>query len=158
MPVVVGSVADVGLDYLGFAGKVSRGEALAFPGRVDAEMPAGAPGWITVFHPDADLSALDAECLMGVKDRLKPVVARMQAERPFRMVMVADAAGPADVVARWRQLTVQDPNYPSQPEAAASIEDACSRHGLTPEQTALVIAEIERDLSHAQALNRTQRD
>jgi hypothetical protein len=158
MPVVVGSVAGVGLDYLGFAGKVSRGEALAFPERVDAEMPDGASRWITVFQPGADVSVLDADCMRDIKARLKPIVARTMAVRPFRMIMVADSIRSAEVVARWRQMTVPDASYASKPEAAASIEAACRLHGLTPEAIAEVISEIERDLTHAEVLNRAERD
>src|SRR6185312_1720 len=106
MPVFVGSVADVGLDYLAFAGKVSRREALAFPARVEAEHRDGAPRWLTVFHREADLSELDIDCMLGIKAGLKPIVARVQSETRFRMILVADSPGAERVVARWREMTV----------------------------------------------------
>ena len=75
MPVVVGTVAEIGLDYLGFAGRVGRRGALTFPERVRPESLEVGVRWITVFEPAADFSNLDDECLQGIKARLRPVVA-----------------------------------------------------------------------------------
>ena len=139
-------MADVGLDYLAFAGKVSRNEALTFPERARSETPTGASRWITVFHRDADLSVLDIDCMLEIKARLKPLVARAQVERPFRMIMVADRPDNDAVIARWREMTVPDPSYASKPEVVRSLEEACRRHGLTPKQTRMAVDEIERDI------------
>ena len=157
MPVILGTVAGVGLDYLGFAGKVSRREALSFAGSQRAAGVA-ATRWITVFHRGADLSELDAECLQAMKARMRQRIARAQAEQPFRMILVADSPDSQPVVARWRGMTHPDPNYASKPESARSIEEACRMHGLTPQQTAVAMAEIESDLSNALDLSPGQID
>jgi hypothetical protein len=149
MPVVMGTVAAAGLDYLGFTGKVSAHEALTFPERVRADDPEVGVRWITVFDPTADLSDLDPGCLLGVKARLRPVVARLQSKGPFRMILVANGAEAGAVVERWRTMTVADRTYASYPEAAGSITEACLRHGLTPEQIQAAETEIERDLRDA---------
>lgn len=149
MPVVMGTVAGAGLDYLGFAGKISRREALAFPGRVQPDSPEVGVRWITVFDPAADLSDLDAGCLLGINLRLRPVVARLQAKGPFRMILVASSADNGRLIERWRAMTAVDPAYLSHPEAAGSIREACRRHGLAEGQIEAAEAEIERDFRHA---------
>ncbi len=158
MPVFVGSVADIGLDYLAFAGKVSRNEALSFPDRVHAAASAGAARWITVFHRDADLSALDIDCMLQIKAQLKPRVAMRLAERPFRMIMVADGPDNDAVVARWREMTVPDPSYASKPEAVRSLQEACRRHGLTPDETQIAVSEIESDIRSVLLRSRADHD
>jgi hypothetical protein len=149
MPVVMGTVAAAGLDYLGFAGKVSVREALDFPGRVRAEDPEVGVRWITVFDPTADLSQLDPVCMMGVKARLRPVVASLRAKGPFRMILVAGAADRTRLIRSWQAMTVADPTYASDPESAGSIREACLRHGLTVGQIEAAEAEIARDLRDA---------
>ncbi len=149
MPVLVGAAGDVGLDYLAFAGKVSRREALAFPERIDPDWPEIGTRWITVFHPAADMSDLDAECLLAIKARLRPVVGKLAAKGSFRMILVSNSTYNDHLMQCWRAMTVGDPTYPSNPEAAASIREACVRHGLTMEQAGSVEAEIERDLRDA---------
>ena len=141
-------MADLGLDYLGFAGKVTRQEALNFAGS-RRPAPVGATRWITVFHPGADLSELDFDCMFEMKARMKPRIARAQADRPFRMILVAGSADSGPIVARWRELTNLDPTYASKPEVARSIEEACEMHGFDGEQSALAVAEIEHDLEEA---------
>ena len=149
MPVVMGSVAGAGLDYLGFTGRVSAREALTFPERVRAEDPKVQVRWITVFDPTADLSQLDADCLLGVKARLRPVVATLQTKGPFRMILVTGSTGAGRLIERWQTMTVADPTYASDPEAAGSIREACMRHGLTARQVQAAETEIERDLRDA---------
>src|SRR5215469_10076327 len=117
MPVVMGTVAGAGLDYLGFAGKVSPREILSFPDRVRPGSPEVGGCWITVFEEGADLSELDPACLEGLKARLRAVVARLQAEGPFRMILVASATD-VRLVERWQAITATDPTYASSPEAA----------------------------------------
>ena len=152
VPVVLGTVADLGLDYLGFAGKVTRQEALNFAGS-GRPAPVGATRWITVFHPGADLSALDMDCMLEMKARMKPRIARAQAEQPFQMILVAGSANSEPIVARWRELTSPDPTYASNPEVARSIDEACEMHGFNREQRAVAVAEIERDLRDALSLS-----
>jgi hypothetical protein len=149
MPVVMGTVAGAGLDYLGFTGKVSAREALAFPGRARTEDPEVGLRWITVFDPTADLSDLDPECMLEIKARLRPVVARLQIKGPFRMILVANSADRRRFIESWQAMTVADPTYASDPESAVSIREACLRHGLTAEQIQAAEAEIERDFRDA---------
>jgi hypothetical protein len=144
----MGTVAGADLDYLGFAGKVSPREVLSFPDRVRPGSPEVGRRWITVFEPGADLSDLDPVCLEGVKARLRAVVARLQAEGPFKMILVASDTD-VRLVERWQAITAADPTYASKPEAALSIRDACLRHGLTEEQIEAAEAEIARDLRDA---------
>jgi len=149
MPVLVGAVANVGLDYLAFTGRVSRREALAFPERVEPDRRDVGTRWITIFHPAADMSDLDPECLLAIKARLRPVVARLGARGSFRMILVSDSPDNDRLMQSWRAMTVSDPTYASKPEAAVSIREACVRHGLTLEQAAAAEGEIERDLRDA---------
>ena len=149
MPVLVGAAGDVGLDYLAFTGKVSQREALAFPERIDPEWPEVGTRWITVFDPAADMSDLDADCLMAIKARLRPVVAKLAAKGSFRMILVSNSLYNDQLMQCWRAMTVSDPTYASNPEAASSIREACLRHGLMMEQAQSVETEIERDLRDA---------
>jgi hypothetical protein len=153
MPVVIGTVAAAGLDYLGFAGKVSPSEALTFPERVQPENPDVGVRWITVFGPGADLSDLDADCLLALKARLRSVVARLQSGGPYRMILVASPADNGRLIERWQAMTAPDPTYESSPEAVHSIREACARHGLTAAQIQAAEAEIEHDLRDALTLS-----
>jgi hypothetical protein len=152
MPVVMGTIAGAGLDYLGFAGKVSLSEALTFPERAQPESPDVGVRWITVFDAGADLSDLDADCMRGIKARLQPVVDTIRTKGPFRMIMVASSTDSDRFIERWRAMTAPDPTYASNPEAADSIREACLRHGLTEDQIRSAEAEIERDLRDALTL------
>jgi hypothetical protein len=145
----MGTVAGAGLDYLGFTGKVSAREALAFPERARTDDPEVGVRWITVFHPTADLSDLDPDCMLGIKARLRPILARLQAKGLFRMILVASSADSRRFIDIWQAMTVADPNYASDPESAVSIREACLRHGLTAEQVEAAEAEIERDFRDA---------
>jgi hypothetical protein len=152
MPVVMGTVASAGLDYLGFTGKVSSREALTFPERAQPESPDVGVRWITVFDTGADLSELDSDCMQGIKARLQPVVDRIQTKGPFRMIMVASSMDSDRFIQRWRSMTASDPTYASNPEAAESIREACLRHGLTEDQVQAVEAEIGCDFRDALTL------
>jgi hypothetical protein len=145
----MGTVAGVGLDYLGFIGKVSAREALGFPDRAHPESPEVGTRWITVFDPTADLSELDPVCMMGVRARLRPVVAKIQTKGAFRMILVASSTDSGQFIEQWQAMTGPDPTYASNPEVAVSIREACLRHGLTDEQIAATEAEIARDFRDA---------
>jgi hypothetical protein len=158
MPIVMGTVAGAGLDYLGFAGRVSPREALTFPERLQPDSPEVGVRWITVFDPGADLSDLDADCLLDIKARLRSGVSQLQGKGNFRMILVAGPADNAQLIERWRAMTAPDPTYESNPEAAISIREACLRHGMTEAQCQAAETEIERDLRDALTLSSVPAD
>jgi hypothetical protein len=145
----MGTVAGAGLDYLGFAGKVSAREALAFPGRARTDDPEVGLRWITVFDPTADLSDLNPDCMLGIKARLRPILESLQTRGLFRMILVANSADTRRFIEFWQAMTVADPTYASDPEYAVSMREACLRHGLTAEQIEAAEAEIARDFRDA---------
>ena len=138
MPVFVGAFPGLDLNYLVFAGKVTQAEALAFPARIRPETPQFGCRWLTVFEAGADLSELDAQCLLGIKARLTPVVVRLGAKGSMRSVLISNSKYNDHLMDCWRAMVGTDPAYPSDPETAASLADACARHGLTPVETSWV--------------------
>ena len=65
------------------------------------------------------------------------------------MILGAGETDRTRLVRSWQAMTVADPSYASDPEAAVSIREACLRHGLTDEQITAVEAEIARDFRDA---------
>ncbi len=145
MPIAIGAVPGLDLNYLVFSGKVTRPEALAFPARIDPDQPDVGRRWVTVFESGADLSDLDADCLLAVKERLLPVVVRIGAAKgPMRSVLVSNSKYNDHLMDCWRTMVSADPEYPSDPETAASVREACARHGLAASE----ITRVESFLEH----------
>ena len=146
MPVLVGSLGDLGLNCLIFSGRVGRNEALGFPARIHPARAEFGSRWLTVFDAAADMSDLDADCLLAIKERLKPVVIGLLPKGPFRNVLVSNSRFNDHLMDCWRAMTVTDPSYPSNPETAATVAEACIRHGLSRDQAAVAEADIEQRL------------
>ncbi len=146
MPVLVGSLGDLGLNYLAFVGKVSRTDALEFPASIVAESPEFGVRWLTIFDVAADMSDLDADCLLALKARLAPVIVRLAVKGPFRIILISHSMYNDHLVACWQAMTASDPDYPSNPETAPSIADACARHVLTLPQAAAAEAWMKQRL------------
>ncbi len=138
MPVFVGAVPGLDLNYLVFAEKVTKAEALAFPARIRPETPQFGCRWVTVFEAGADLSELDAQCLLGIKARLTPVVVRLGAKGAMRSILISNSKYNDHLMDCWRAMVGTDPTYPCDPETAASLAHACAAHGLTPVETSWV--------------------
>ena len=138
MPIAVGAFPGLDLNYLIFAGRVTRQEALAFPGRIDPDRSDFGYRWLTLFEPGADMSDLDAPCLLAIKERLMPVVVRLGAKGTVRSILVSNSKYNDHLMDCWRAMVAADPAYPSDPETAASVREACGRHGLGVTETAWV--------------------
>ena len=138
MPIFVGAFPGLDLNYLVFAGKVTQAQALAFPARIRPETPQFGCRWITVFEAGADLSELDAPCLLSIKARMTPVVIRLGAKGKMRSVLISNSKYNDHLMDCWRAMVGTDPTYPCDPETAASLADACARHGLTLVETSWV--------------------
>ena len=151
MPVLVGSLGDLGLNCLIFAGRVSRSEALGFPGRILPDRDEFGGRWITVFDTAADLSDLDADCLLTIKERLRPVVAGLLAKGPFQAILVSNSKYNDHLVAAWKAMTVTDPTYPTNPETATTVLEACVRHGLSRDDAAAAAVWIDQRIWSASA-------
>ena len=143
MPVLVGSLGDLGLNCVIFAGRVSRAEALDFPARILPDSAEFGVRWLTIFDAAADMSDLDADCLLTIKERLRPVVAGLLAKGPFRMILVSNSRFNDQLMDCWRAMTVTDTSYPSNPETASTIAEACARHGLPRDEAAAATVWIE---------------
>ena len=144
MPIAIGVFPGLDLNYLVFAGRVTRQEALAFPARIDPARPDFGCRWLTLFEAGADLSELDAPCLLAIKERLLPVVVRLGAKGKMRSVLVSNSKYNDHLMGCWRAMVSPDPDYPSEPETAASVREACLRHGLG----AVEAAWVENFLDH----------
>ncbi len=151
MPVLVGSLGDLGLNCLIFAGRVSRSEALGFPARISPERPEFGVRWLTIFDSAADMSDLDADSLLTIKERLRPVVAGLLVKGQFRMILVSNSRFNDHLMECWRAMTVTDPSYPSNPETAASVPEACIRHGLPRDRATAAEVWIEQQIRSASA-------
>ncbi len=138
MPIAVGAFPGLDLNYLIFAGRVTRQEALAFPGRIDPSRSDFGCRWLTLFESGADMSDLDAPCLLAIKERLTPVVVRLGAKGTMRSILVSNSKYNDHLMDCWRAMVAADPAYPSDPETAASVREACGRHGLCVTETAWV--------------------
>ena len=149
MPVFVGAFPGLDLNYLVFAGKVTQAEALAFPARIRPEAPQFGCHWLTVFEAGADMSELDAPCLLAIKAHLTPVVVRLGRKGKMRSVLISNSKYNDHLMECWRAMVGTDPAYPSDPETAASLADACARHGLTPEETSWVESFLDYRLTLA---------
>ncbi len=73
-----------------------------------------------------------------------PVVVRLGAKGKMRSVLVSNSKYNDHLMGCWRAMVSPDPDYPSEPETAASVREACLRHGLG----AVEAAWVENFLDH----------
>jgi hypothetical protein len=131
MPVLVDRIGRTKINSLIWVGKVSKSEALGFPGRIDPSRPEFGCDWISYFDLEADLSALDAECLFELRERLRPVVVGLAAKGEFRMTLVSNSAYNNPMLAAWQAMTITDAAYPSNPVFTHDIASASRVLGLS---------------------------
>lgn len=131
MPILMGRIEHIGLNCAIFIGAVSRADALGFPGRIDPTSPAFGASWISYFHDFADLSDLDASCLLELRDRLRPVVAALSAKGVFQMKLVSRSTFNDPLLAAWRSIVSNDPDYASSPRLLHDLPSAVRDLGLS---------------------------
>ena len=131
MPVLVDRIEQIGVNCLIWAGSVSRSDALGFPGRIDPALPEFGCSWISYFDSTADLSDLDAACLLELRERLRSVVARLAAKGEFRMLLASNSRYNDPLVAVWRAMTATDAAYLSNPLVVHDIDSASHALGLS---------------------------
>jgi len=149
--VLVGRIGEIKINCLIWVGRVSRSEALEFPGRIDPSLPEFGRHWISYFDLGADLSDLDAACLLEVRERLRPVVAGLAAKGGFRMILVSKSKYNNPLLAAWQAMTATDTAYPSDPALAPDILAAACALGLSAEDAerarVWIHERIERSMS-----------
>ncbi len=131
MPVLVGRIGRTNINCLLWVGVVSRSEALGFPARIDPTRPEFGCRWISYFDPGADLSELDIDCLVEVRERLRRVVSGLAAKGELRMMLVSDSKDNDALLATWQAMTTADPAYPSNPVFLHNIHSASHALGLS---------------------------
>jgi hypothetical protein len=131
MPVLVDRIEQIEVNCLIWVGRVSRSDALGFPGRIDPSQPEFGCSWISYFDPTADLSDLDPACLLKLRERLRSVVAGLAAKGEFRMILVSNSTYNDPLVAVWRAMTGTDADYLSNPIVVADIQSASRALGLS---------------------------
>ncbi|HEY3695812.1 hypothetical protein [Phenylobacterium sp.] len=130
MPVLVDRIGQTEVNCLIWIGRVSKAEALAMPGRIDPSRPEFGCRWISYFNRGADLSDLDAACLLELRERLRPVVAGLAAKGEFRMTLASNSKFNDPLLAVWRVIAATDPDYLSNPLIVHDIESASRALGL----------------------------
>ncbi len=131
MPVFVDRIGQTDVNCLIWAGPVSKSDALEMPGRIDPSRPEFGCRWISYFDATADLSDLDAACLLELRERLRSVVAGLAAKGEFRMILASNSKYNDPLVAVWRAMSATDAAYASNPVVAHGIHAAARTLGLT---------------------------
>ena len=131
MPVLVDRIDQTEVNCLIWIGLVSRSEALGMPGRIDPSRPKFGRRWISYFDSTADLSHLDAACLVELRERLRPVVSGLAADGEFRMILASNSKYNDPLVAVWRAMVANDADYLSSPVVVHDIHSASRALGLS---------------------------
>ena len=131
MPVLVDRIGQIDVNCLIWVGLVSRSDALGFPGRIDPSLPEFGCRWISFFDTTADLSDLDAACLLELRERLRPVVSGLAAKGEFRMMLASNSKYNDPLVAIWRAMIATDADYLSDPVIVHDIHSAARALGLS---------------------------
>jgi hypothetical protein len=131
MPVLVEHIAQPELNGLIWLGRVTRAQALAMPARIDPAQPRFGARWISYFDATADLSDLDAACLIELRERLRPVVVGLAAKGPFQMVLASNSSFNDFLIAAWRAMVGPDSSYPSNPVIVRDLDSAARALGLS---------------------------
>jgi hypothetical protein len=131
MPVLVDRIEQANVNCLIWVGRVSRSDALEFPGRIDVSRPEFGCRWISYFDPTADLSDLDPACLLELRERLRPVVSGLAAKGAFEMMLVSNSRYNDPMLGVWRAMTATDAAYASNPVLVHSLLSAARALGLS---------------------------
>ena len=142
MPVIIGSIEDLGLNYLIFTGSVSRDDLQQFPGRLTRSGYMSGVDWVVYFDPNADLSDVDAACLFDLKKELAIVISAFHDAGDLNVLLLLNSND--DVVAQsWWTLVGTDPDYPTNPLLAKDFSAAAYMFGLTEAQCQIAKRRIE---------------
>ena len=131
MTVLVDRIEPLEVNCLIWLGLVSKAEALAMPGRIDPTRPEFGSRWISYFDAAADLSELDAACLLELRERLRPVVSALAAKGKFRIILASNSKYNDPLLAVWRAMTATDADYLSNPVVVLDIHSAARALGLS---------------------------
>ena len=132
MPILLDRIGQTEVNCTIWVGRVSRSEALGLPGRIDPSRPEFGCLWITYFDSNADLSDLDAACLLELRERLRPVVSALAAKGEFRVMIASDSNKYNEpLLAVWRAMTATDAAYLSNPVVVHDLAFASRALGLS---------------------------
>ena len=131
MPVLVDRIGQTEVNCLIWVGRVSKSDALGFPGRIDPSRPEFGCRWISYFDSTADLSDLDGACLLELREGLRSVVSGLAAKGEFKMMLASDSRYNDPLVAAWRVMTATDADYLSNPVVVHDIHSASRALGLS---------------------------
>src|SRR5579871_108581 len=154
MPVLVGEMGPITINCLIWTGVVTRAEALAVPGRLHPERPEFGARWISYFADGVDLSQLDPDTLVALRDRFRPVIRALGAKGEFKSVLVSNSRYNDPLLAMWRLLSAMDASYASNPELANDVGAAARELGLSDAEAEQVKAWIEAQLGRTPAASR----
>jgi hypothetical protein len=143
MPILVDRIGRTEVNCTIWLGRVSRSEALALPARLDPALPEIGVRWLNYFDLAADLSDLDAACLLELRDRLRPAISALAAKGQFRSTLATSSRYIEPLLAVWRTMTALDVDYPSDPVIAHDIASAAHALGLSSEEAELARLWIE---------------
>ncbi|HXQ12319.1 MAG TPA: hypothetical protein VN805_15085 [Caulobacteraceae bacterium] len=146
MPVLVGEIGPIKVNCLIWTGVVSRSEALGFPARIDPSRPEFGRRWITYFDAGADISDMDAACVIELRERLRPVTAALAAKGELRVILVSNSRYNDPFLAMWRTLAATDATYASNPELVHDIDSAAQALGLSAADAEQVRAWIDSQI------------
>ena len=113
------------------------------PAGIDAFRPRLGTRWISYFDSSADLSELDAACLVELRERLRPVVKKLAAQGEFQMVLASNSVFIDPLLAVWRTMVATDSDYPSNPVTVRGIDSASRALGLSASQAGQARSWIE---------------
>jgi hypothetical protein len=151
MPVLVGAIGPIKVNAVIWSSRVSRADALDFPARIDPSRPEFGCRWISYFDPAADMSDLDAKCLLELRERLRPVVTALAAKGEFRVMLVSNSRYNDPLLAAWRAMVATEPDYPSRPDVVRDLHSASRALGLSAveaEEVRVWIVSRIGELSH----------
>jgi len=132
MPVLVEHIAEPPLNALIWLGRVTRAQALAMPAAINPAQPQFGARWISYFDATADLSDMDAACLIELRERLRPVVVGLAAKGRFQMILASNSTFNDFLIAAWRAMVGPDSSYPSDPVIVRDLDSAARALGLSP--------------------------
>ena len=149
MPVLIDRIEGIEVNVLIWFGPVSKAQALGLPGRIDPSRPEFGCRWISYFDSTADLSDLDAACLLDLRERLRSVVAGLAAKGAFRMVLASNSKYNDPLLAVWRAMVSGDAAYLSNPVVVHDISSAAHALGLSAAETEHARGWIESRIASA---------
>jgi len=136
LPITLDRIDELGINCTIWTGRVTRDQALAYPLQIDPAAPETGCDWINYFHPDADLSDLDATTLLELLEVLRPVVAALRDKGDLRVTLVSGSRYLDPLLSVWKTIAETDADYAAKPVFVKSVAAAVRQLGRTEEEAA----------------------